>query len=590
MKTTDWYEHKNFLNRGSPLGVLADACYHTGSPFWAEQFRDMLYDWIDENPKPEIMSGPDYPTWRTLDTAARMAWLVSRFAEVTAAQHVDDELWANYLYSIWEHADYLKHDDFSGGNWLSTITSAVTHVAQQFPVFRDRKTWLEYGKVSFERNVIRDIHPDGKEFEDAPGYICMAYKGMLATLQTLDQEGVAVDPQVRLRLRKVQDFLAAVTQPNGIMPFIGDWGGCPPYALPTAMKHFNREDVRYVLSQGQSGVAPSAASVHFPHGGWTIMRSAYAEKPYEHARHLVFKSSSGAHGHLDVLSLTAYAFGRELLIDPGIRSYERADVERYLQTSYHNTVCIDRRNQPRTPGESDKWFSNAGLDYVSGIFGGYPDVSHRRSIVFIKPDYWLVRDDISGLGDHRYDQNWLFPVDAKPTVDTQTKGIRTHYRLGGNMLIMPVAPTKFDCEAFDFFVATKRMAGEKGNTAAKGFRYSGSGAPPRTFDVLLYPYVAPLTLPISAERLVHDCESSKMTGLKITVGKKSDYIFFNPTDVVQTSFAGSDLQIDGEILLIRTLGGRVRLLAGKNARRVVFNGELLLQREEPILDLLVDLR
>jgi len=590
MKTTDWYEHKNFLNRGSPLGVLADACYHTDSPFWAEQFRNILYDWIDENPKPEIMSGPDYPTWRTLDTAARLSWLVSRFAEVTAAQHVDDVLWANYLYSIWEHVDYLKNDDFSGGNWLSTITSAVTHAAQQFPIFQDRKTWLEYGKDGFERNVMRDILPDGKEFEDAPGYICMAYNGMLATLQTLDQEGVVIDPQVRLRLSKVQDFLAAVTQPNGIMPFIGDWGACPPYALPTAMQHFPRDDIRYVLSKGQSGVPPSASSVHFPHGGWTIMRSAYAERPYEHARHLVFKSSSGAHGHLDVLSITAYAFGRELLIDPGIRSYERADVQRYLQTAYHNTVCIDRHNQPRVSGKSDGWFSNPALDYVSGIFIGYPDISHRRSIVFIKPNYWIVRDRITGSGDHTYDQNWHFPVDAKPVVDNQTAGIRTQYEEGGNILIAPVGPAAFDCEPFDFFVATKRMTGGKSDTAAKGFRYSTSGTPPKMFDVLLYPYVASLALPISAERLTSDSDPSKMTGTKVTVGTKSDYIFVTPSDPAQASFARGDIQIAAQILLIRTSTGRACFLAGKDVRKVVFNGKVLLQREEPILDLFVDLR
>lgn len=590
METTDWYEHKNFLNRGSPLGVLADACYHTGSLFWAEQFRDILYDWIDENPKPEIMSGPDYPTWRTLDTAARMSWLISRFAEVTAARNVDDELWANYLYAIWEHADYLKNDDFSAGNWLSTITSAVTHTAQQFPVFQDRKIWLEYGKESFERNVIRDIHPDGKEFEDAPGYICMAYKGMLATLETLDQESIQINPEVRLRLDKVQDFLAAVTQPNGIMPFISDWGGCEPYALPAAMQHFDRDDIRYVLSKGKSGTPPSACSVHFPHGGWTIMRSSYTGRPYEQARHLVFKSSSGAHGHLDVLSITAYAFGRELLIDPGIRSYERADVQRYLQTSYHNTVCIDNRNQPRTAGKTDKWFSNPAMDYVSGIFTGYPGVSHRRSIFFIKPDYWLIRDHITGSGDHTYDQNWHFAVDAGPAVDTRTKTINTGYGSGGNILIMPVGQVTFNCEPFDFFVATKRMTSDKTNTSAKGFRYSASGKPPKTFDVLLYPYVARRSPSVSTKLLAGDSESGKMAALKVTAGKKSDYIFISPAGPTQGSFADGDIRIDAGILLIRTSSGKARLVAGRNVRKVVFDGEALVRKDEPVADLYLDLK
>ena len=137
MKTTDWYEHKNFLNRGSPLGVPVDACYNTGDAEWSAFFRRIFYDWIDANPKPTVMRGADYPTWRTLDTAARLGWLVSRFAKVTAARNIEDELWANYLYSIWEHVDYLKNDDFSGGNWLATITASVLNAAQEFNQFKD---------------------------------------------------------------------------------------------------------------------------------------------------------------------------------------------------------------------------------------------------------------------------------------------------------------------------------------------------------------------------------------------------------------------------------------------------------------------
>ncbi len=467
---------------------------------------------------------------------------------------------------------------------------AVTHTARQFGEFRDRRVWLEYGKSGFERNVMRDIYPDGKEMEDAPGYICMAYKAMLNTLQTLDGEGIKTDAEVRRRLNKVQDFLAAVTQPNGIMPFIGDWGGCEPYALPAAAEHFDRDDIRYVLSKGQTGVVPSASSVNFPHGGWTIMRSPYTERPYEQARHLVFKSSSGAHGHLDVLSLTAYAFGRQLLIDPGIRSYERADIERYLQTAYHNTVCIDNSNQPRRAGKTDRWFSNPALDYVSAVFTGYRDISHRRTILFVKPDYWLVRDHIAGAGTHTYHQNWHFPADAAPSADTGTKRICTNYDAGGNIDIIPLNSTGLECEGFDFFIATKRMTSAKTNTPAKGFRYSTSGAPPKTFDVLLYPYPDSRRPSVSTEFLTGDPGSGDVTALTITAGRNTDYIFISQNGSVQAAFADGNIRIDAEILLLRTSNGRPRTVAGSNVAKVVFSGEVLFDHDEPAVDLCLDLK
>lgn len=437
---------------------------------------------------------------------------------------------------------------------------------------------------------MRDIYPDGKEMEDAPGYICMAYKAMLATLRGLEEEGIEIDPDVRERLDRVQDFLAAVTQPNGITPFIGDWGGCEPYALPAAMKHFDRDDIRYVLSKGQTGMAPAPASVNFPHGGWTVMRSPYADRPYEQARHLVFKSSSGSHGHRDVLSLTAYAFGRELLIDPGIRSYERADVERYLQTAYHNTVCIDGGNQPRRAGKTDKWFSNPAMDYVSGVFNGYQGLTHRRTILFVKPDYWFVRDHITGKGEHTCDQNWHFAADAGPSVDTETKRIRTNYEQGGNISIIPVNAKAFDCEPFDFFIATKRMTRAKGNTPARGFRYSTSGAVPKTFDVLLYPYPGPGSPSIATEILAGESISGDMTGLKVTVGRNIDYIFIARNGPAEAAFDNGKIRIDAEILLVRTSDGKLCLVAGNNVSEVVFAGETVFSQREPAVDVCLELK
>ena len=574
MLTTDWYEHRNFLNRGAATGMLADAAYYTNDPCWAGRFAEVMYDWIDANPKPDVMSGPDYPTWRTLDTAARLGWLVSRFPQVTAAQHVDDALWANYLYSIWEHADYLRKDDFSGGNWLATITSAVTHTALEFPEFADRRIWLEYGKTGFERNVLRDVHPDGKEMEDAPGYICMAYGAMLSTLESLQQEGIAVDPEALRRLDKVQDFLMAVTQPNGIMPNIGDWGGCEPYALPAAVKVFNRDDVRYCLTMGKEGVSPATASVHFPYGGWTILRSPYTTRPWQDAYHLVFKSSAGSHGHRDVLSITAYALGRELLIDPGIRSYEREDVERYLRTDYHNTVCIDRTDQPHTPGRTDLWFANDAIDCIAATFTGYPGLAHQRIVLFVKPGYWLVSDRIAGSGRHTYDQNWHFAADAAPSGDGKTGRIRTHYPDGANLLIVPADPQAAACEPFEFFIAARRMASTQDNIPAVGYRYHLSGEPPVVFDTLLYPWSGADVPSVSIARMEPDAAATALA-VKVTTPTHTDYVFVSQTGPARVSFAAEGLAVDAEILLLRTQDGKPVRLDGRNIRRVTLAGQLL---------------
>lgn len=565
-KTGDWYEHKNFLNRGAIIGVPVLAYYHTGDKKWLKFSRDMFYDWIDANPKPVIMSGADYPTWRTLDSAARLGWLQARFTEITAMQSLEDELWANWLWSIWEHADYLKNDNFTGGNWLAHSSSGVMGIATAFPEFKDLKVWLEYGKSAFERNVLRDIHPDGKEMEDAPGYVCFAYNGMFSTLQSLDENKIDVDPEARRRMDRVQDYLGAVTQPDGNMPMIGDWGGGDPYPLHATAKYFKREDIKYILTKGKEGVVPGFCSINFPDGAWSIMRSAYEEKPYENARHLTFHTSQGAHGHRDINGITAYGYGRELLIDPGTRSYESRD-HAYSTVPYHNTICVDGKDYNERGGKTEKWVSNTGMDYVLGSHGGYSGLVHRRSVLFVKPEYWIVHDDIYGSGEHTYDQNWHFAVDAGISEDPSSKAIRTGYASGGNLLMIPANPASLKSESTEFFIATKRMQDSEGQVMSKGWKYSQTGSAPKSFDTVLYPYNGSVTPTVIVRPLeVKDADPKDVTALEIKIGDITDYVLISRTGPREMTVPAISLSANAEIVVIRAKSGTIINVSGENIK------------------------
>lgn len=565
LKNGDWYEHKNFLNRGAILGVPVDAAWHTRDPKWLAQFRSVFYDWVDANPKPTVMSGADYPTWRTLDSAARLGWLRSRFGKVSVLKGVEDGLWANYLYSIWEHTDYLKNDDFTGGNWLAHSSAAVMGSATDFPEFKDRKLWLAYGKSSFERNVLRDVYPDGKEVEDAPGYVCFAYNAMLGTLQDLEKAGIPVEPEARRRLDRVQDWLGAVTQPNGEMPMIGDWGGGEPYALPKSMAYFGREDIRYLLTQGQQGRKPAFCSIHFPQGGWSVMRSAYDENPYPNARHLTFHTSQGAHGHRDINAITAYAYGRELLIDPGIRSYEAADLERFPSVPYHNTVCVDGQGYAAKDGRTEQWISNDGIDYAVGSHRNYPGLVHRRAVLFVKPEYWIVLDDVVGEGRHTADQNWHFAPEAGLTEDPITKAVRTGYTTGGNLLLVPAAPAGLESKPTTFHLATKRMAADsQGQVLAKGWRYTQSGPGSHSFATVLYPYGGPEAPAVTVRPLaVADANPREVTALEVRIRDRTDYLFLSQTGPRKMTAPAARLTVTAQLAVIRTQAGRIETVRGE---------------------------
>ncbi|MGC8862407.1 MAG: heparinase II/III family protein [Armatimonadota bacterium] len=575
-ETRDWYEHKNFLNRGRMIGYPLSAYYNTGEKKWLDRFRACFYDWVDANPCPPETIYADHPTWRTLDTAMRLGWLYEGFPRATASG-IDDELWANYLYLIWQHADYLHRDKISGGNWLATITMHVMETAVRFPEFADRKRWMEFARSGFETNVLRDIYPDGKEKEDAPGYVCMAYIGMFETLKGLDEVGIKVRDDVRERMNKVQTFLGAITQPDGIMPAIGDSSFAGPDCLNDTWAYFGRDDIRYILSRGRDGKPPAWGSINFPDGGWSVMRSPYDKQPYEEARHLVFKSSSESHGHLDVLSFTLYAYGRQLLIDPSIKSYEREDGARYVQTAYHNTITVDGQNQRKGGGSTDRWASNSGFDYITAHHDRYEGLIHRRSIIFVKSDYWLVRDEITGSGSHTFDQNWHFLEDAGLSEDRSTMSVRTGYP-DGNLLMIPLDREGLTSQRVPFKIAKARMAGgSRAEVDSFGWRYSKRGPTPVVFDILLYPYKG-AEVPRVESRKYH---LEGATAYKISAGERTDYVLLSHEGVREMKLPEAHIAAIGEVIVLRMAGGKLVRVSGANVQSVEIEGRRVVDQDLP---------
>jgi hypothetical protein len=131
-----------------------------------------------------------------------------------------------------------------------------------------------------------------------------------------------------------------------------------------------------------------------------------------------FGEGSAGHSHSDVLSLTARAGSREILIDPGTFTYvaDPAARNRFRGSAAHNTVRIDGRDQA-VPGGPFRWNHKPSVtvgqwstsperDYLDATCA-YAGFTHRRRIVFVKPATVLVLDTVDGPpGDHTLEQFW----------------------------------------------------------------------------------------------------------------------------------------------------------------------------------------
>ena len=134
--------------------------------------------------------------------------------------------------------------------------------------------------------------------------------------------------------------------------------------------------------------------------------------------------ASYGHTHADLLGVQCAAFGEPYIVDAGTYCYT-ADAgwrDFFRSTAAHSTVTVDGLGQA-TPDRPFSWKSRPAArlltwrstdtsDYADAEHGAYrflPDpVVHRRRVLFVKPRYWVLVDDLSGSAQHRVDLRFQF--------------------------------------------------------------------------------------------------------------------------------------------------------------------------------------
>ena len=336
--------------------------------------------------------------------------------------------------------------------------------------------WRALGASILQREIERQVSEDGVYCEQATCYQRYTAEIYLHYLILADRAGDVVPDLVRACVERVIDFLVAINQPSGAMPAIGDadggWvlpltprgpGDCRG-VLAIAAAWFKRADYAWaagglqpevVWMLGDRGVqafdallpAPPAAkpSRLYSDGGYGVMRSGWGPD----ARRLIFdtgplwQGACRAHGHADLLSIQCAAFGEEFLVDPGTYCYTPEPVwrEHFRSTRAHNTVLVDGENQAeprgpfgwRAPARTDvrDWQSSPDADYADAEHSAYerlPDpVRHRRRVLFVKPHYWVVVDDVAGRARHVVDVRFQF---AHPVAEQAGGWLAARGKLG----------------------------------------------------------------------------------------------------------------------------------------------------------------
>jgi len=559
----EWYRQ---FHRHDWMNALGRAYLATGQPKYAQGWKRLLDSWIDS-------TSPRSP--RLLDAGIRMrVWIaVWEYFVHRVSADVDDAIIIKMLKSIWQHANALKSVD-EGGNWGHMEQYGVLAVAVMFPEFKDAASWLSGSAPRIERHVMADFAPDGMHREMSTDYHNVGVYNSFNPLLLVSQNGLApFTAAFRDRVEKALEYQMYIAKPNQISPALSDAdpGKKRISFLAAAAAVFNRPDMLFVHSAGAKGTAPARSAVAFPDGGMHIMRGGWGNaRTYAQSLYLAHDIGrlGGLHGHDDCLSLEAYAYGRDLVVDPGRYTYDTSVVDgvdwrRYFKVGKaHNIVTVDGidrityRNATSWGADLQvkrkAWQAMRGYTFSHGwVSSANYDVDHDRKVTFIRNLYWIVTDLLTGPGTHTLVQHWHLPAQAwgNVTLDPSTGAV-----VGNGLVLVPAARGNLSAAVDDDWVATDYS--KKARAPTVRYRKANVGTP-QVFETLLVPYrlgaESPPSVEASRMAVTRDAATlppHKASGLKITIGPGSPDIFLQAHDVLAPTRYGNFL-FDGEMAWLR---------------------------------------
>jgi hypothetical protein len=411
------------LHRHRWWAVLAVAYTRTRDERYAAKFVQLMEDWVRSNPPPALKNERD-PVWSLMQVGMRCLVWPAAFRAFYPSPAFTEQAKLTMLRSIYDHAQFLSLFK-TRLNHLLREANGLAYVSSYFPEFKRAGEWLQVALRRLDEELAEQVNEDGSSIERSTGYQWLVAEEFEGSLELCEERQLRLPKSdLRLWVTRLYRVLMHTSRPDGTWPQLSDGfmeeSGVLRQRLAVAAEKLGRGDFAYVATQGASGIAPAETSTEFKDGGFYVMRSDWSR----HARYLLFNAGpfGGPHGHEDKLSIEVYAYGTPFIVDPGTYTYNVNDPYRnyFVSSLAHNTAVVAGKSQvrrwsaanmqpPRGAVEQIQWIAQESFDYVEGRYtDGYGDYSfkpprrpqvignvvHTRRVLFVKPDYWLLVDEL----------------------------------------------------------------------------------------------------------------------------------------------------------------------------------------------------
>ena len=415
---------------------LAHAFSVTGDQAYVDAWAELVGSWIDQQ---DSRCDPTDVTARRLQN-----WLYAwqGFDRAPGFRGLDRDFQARLLVSMADQLDHVRTDLTPERNHRTLELYALLVVPLGLPVLDPDRTGAAQAWEALQDNLLTDVWSDGVHRERSTHYHLIALRSFVAARVNVLRFGGMVPPAYDERLRAACRFAMHLHRPDGQIPALSDSdSGSYADLLQLAGDSLGAADLRFVATQGREGTPPTERCVDFPVAGYHVQRSGWGDRGerFSDERFLVFGCGplgDGGHGHYDSLGVEAYGYGHPLVVDPGRFTYAEGTPNWrhwFKGTAAHNTVTVDgldqqpyRRGKPKGALMSSRLLDRRSTDGLRLLHGEVTspayDAVHRRAVVFVADEYWLIFDELRAARPHDYAVRWHLADETAPMVETGADG------------------------------------------------------------------------------------------------------------------------------------------------------------------------
>ena len=391
-------------------------------------------DWVRDNPFPwPTGPGPGNATMTRTDHLLCLRGALEKMGKPIPS-------WLDT--SLVQHAQWLKGNIWPDHNVGTDQLIAMLGVG----CVLDRADIRNTAAGQLAQRISRVFDAQGANNEQSVGYARWNYELWGAAERAVDACGVrsAALTTISTRRQLAMRFLDQATAPDGTLALIGD---TQTLKLDPAKSRAQE----WIQTNGTSGAPPSArvaiytAGYVFGRSGWG---SATRKPNQESFYSLHFGPKRVGHGHNDHTSLTWFARGRHLLVDPGVGEYvDDKWREFYTGATGHNQMTTpEMKVSPET--KLVKSSLSATADSFRLADAPYKGASRVRDVIVLSdPDIVVTFDRIKAPKATTFTQYWHLPRDQALRVSgakgtAQKSGESTTTTLLG-LPVGATAPTAF---------------------------------------------------------------------------------------------------------------------------------------------------